>query len=74
MNDIQGLNNVKVKEMYVKSLSVVNKSATFEETKVLGIRYWPCKNETFRFTISCRGHNRKYEKILFKLLCKLPLM
>lgn len=64
----------RVKVMHVRSRSVVKISALFEVTKALGIRYWPRKYVTFRFTNSCSGPNRKYEKILLKLLRNLPLM
>ena len=57
----------RVNVMYVKSRSVVKTSTPFEETQILGIRYWPCKNVTFRFTISCHRPNRKYEKNVIKI-------
>jgi hypothetical protein len=38
----------RVKVMYVNSRSVVKSSVLFEETKALGIRFWPCKILTFR--------------------------
>jgi hypothetical protein len=51
-----------VKVMYGKSRSVVKTRAPFEEKKALGIRYWPCKNVTFRFTISCRGPKKNMRR------------